>query len=86
MVNTRSREGNGLPLSDASPPPKKQRGRPPKVAKGKVDNAKQPKVLANNVDQEQEYVVVHQSQEGPTGTVQPAQSTQDKVDFLTLFF
>ena len=83
MVVTRSKEGNGLPPSDASPPPKKQRGRPPKVPKGKVNNSKQPKAPTNNVNQESNYEVVHQPQEGPTGTVQPAQSTQAKVDFLT---
>ena len=38
---------------------------------------------ANHVDQELDHEVVHQPQEGPTDTVQPAQSTQAKVDLLT---
>ena len=37
----------------------------------------------DHVDPESDHGVVHQPQGGPTGTVQPAQSTQAKVDFLT---
>ena len=39
---------------------------------------------ANHVDQELDHEVVHQPQEGPTDTVQPAQSAQAKVDLLTI--
>ena len=54
-------------------PPSRKQNRKPRSNVPQVDI----------VDQESDHEVVHQPQEGPTGTVQPAQSTQAKVDSLT---
>ena len=55
------------------PPTSRKQNRKPRSNDPPVDN----------VDQESDHEVVHQPQEGPTDTVQPAQSAQAKVDLLT---